>query len=205
MPACLRRGGCPAHIRSSLTSKADIDLQSNRVSKSRDVRRSANVRFVLQQDTALTTRLGREQSPVHRPDRKEEAVRMMRQNLAERVLVVGGSGFLGSHLCNDLRESSIDISLLSRDATSTPETSAFRAPAPRRHFAARCRDRSHLQSRLLGTGRGHRSAEPRQSRGGRMRVLTISLTRRHHRADHHGRERSSPSFWRNARFSSSVR
>ena len=30
---------------------------------------------------------------------------MMRQNLAERVLVVGGSGFLGSHLCSDPRES----------------------------------------------------------------------------------------------------
>jgi hypothetical protein len=89
-----------------LRQKQTSFLQSNRVaSKSRDVRRSANVRFVLQQNTAVITRLGREQSPVHRPDRKEETVRMMRQNLAERVLVVGGSGFLGSHLCSDPRES----------------------------------------------------------------------------------------------------
>ena len=75
---------------------------------------------------------------------------------AKRVLVTGGAGFLGSHLCERLIEAGHEVLCLDnfftgRGATSRiARSSALRADAPRRDLPALCRSRRDLQSRLPG-------------------------------------------------------
>ena len=75
----------------------------------------------------------------------------------KRVLVTGGAGFLGSHLCERLlarrRRRAVRRQLLHRPQgqhRAPARRSAFRGDAPRHHLPALCRGRRDLQPRLPG-------------------------------------------------------
>ena len=78
-------------------------------------------------------------------------------HLEKRILVTGGAGFLGSHLCERLLERGGDVICVDNFFTGTKRNiehlhrqPALRAPAPRRDVPALRRGRRDLQSRLPG-------------------------------------------------------
>ena len=81
-------------------------------------------------------------------------------NAATRVLVTGGAGFLGSHLCDRLlatrRRRALRRQFVHRQQAqyrASARQSALRVPAARRDLSALCRGRRDLQSRLPGLAR----------------------------------------------------
>ena len=75
--------------------------------------------------------------------------------LRKRVLVTGGAGFLGSHLCERLLAEGHDVLCVDNFFTGTKDNVAasarqpsFRADAPRRDLPALCRGGRDLQPRL---------------------------------------------------------
>ncbi len=103
-----------------------------------------------------------------------------------RVLVTGGAGFIGSHLCERLLEQRCEVVCVDNFFTGTRRNvehlldhPRFRVVAPRRRFPALCRGRRDLQSRLSGLAhplsvgpgaddqdertRRHQHARPRQA------------------------------------------
>jgi hypothetical protein len=97
--------------------------------------------------------------------------------MGKRILVTGGAGFLGSHLCERLLEAGHDVLCVDNYFTGTkrqrrglPRQSALRADAPRRDLPALCRGRRDLQPRLPGLagplparpGADHQDQRPRR-------------------------------------------
>ena len=87
--------------------------------------------------------------------------------LRKRVLVTGGAGFLGSHLCERLLAAGHEVLCVDNFFTGTKRNvahllgqSALRADAPRRDLPALCRGRRDLQPRLPGL------ADPLPARSG---------------------------------------
>ena len=79
------------------------------------------------------------------------------RTVMKRVLVTGGAGFLGSHLCERLRAQGHDVLCVDnyftgrKDNIAAPaRRPAFRGDAPRRDAPAVCRGRRDLQPRLPG-------------------------------------------------------
>jgi NAD(P)-dependent dehydrogenase (short-subunit alcohol dehydrogenase family) len=77
--------------------------------------------------------------------------------MGKRILVTGGAGFLGSHLCERLLEAGHDVLCVDNYFTGTkanvaglPRQSALRTDASRRDLPALRRGRRDLQSRLPG-------------------------------------------------------
>ncbi len=77
--------------------------------------------------------------------------------MSKRILVTGGAGFLGSHLCERLLAAGNDVLCVDNYFTGSKQNivaclgqSALRADAPRRDLPALCRGRRDLQSRLPG-------------------------------------------------------
>ena len=75
----------------------------------------------------------------------------------KRVLVTGGAGFLGSHLCERLVARGDDVLCVDNYFTGRKDNiaapagrPAFRGDAPRHHASAVCRGRRDLQPRLPG-------------------------------------------------------
>ena len=75
----------------------------------------------------------------------------------KRILVTGGAGFLGTHLCERLLEAGHEVVCVDNFFTGTqPQRRApagrpgLRVPAPRRHLSALHRGRRDLQPRLPG-------------------------------------------------------
>ena len=75
----------------------------------------------------------------------------------KRVLVTGGAGFLGSHLCERLVARGDDVLCVDNYFTGRKDNiaasarrPAFRGDAPRHHPSALCRGRRDLQPRLPG-------------------------------------------------------
>ena len=125
--------------------------------------------------------------------------------LRKRVLVTGGAGFLGSHLCERLLAEGHDVLCVDNFFTGSKRNiahllgqSALRADAPRRDLPALCRGRRDLQPRLPGLAdplparpgaddqdqraRRHQHAGPGQARAGarssRPRPARSTATRR---------------------------
>ncbi len=74
-----------------------------------------------------------------------------------RILVTGGAGFIGSHLCERLLAEGAEVISVDNYFTGSrkkhrpsPEQPAVRGDAPRRDVSALCRGRRHLQSGLPG-------------------------------------------------------
>ena len=88
-------------------------------------------------------------------------------HLETRVLVTGGAGFLGSHLCERLLRAGREVLCVDNFFTGAGATSRicssqphFELHAPRRDLSALCRGRRDLQSRLPGVA-DPLSARPR--------------------------------------------
>ena len=89
-----------------------------------------------------------------------EANGLRAYNVRKRILVTGGAGFLGSHLCDRLLADGHDVLCVDNFFTGTQgqhrasaRPSALRADAPRRDVPALRRGRRDLQSGLSGVAR----------------------------------------------------
>ena len=110
--------------------------------------------------------------------------------LRKRVMVTGGAGFLGSHLCERLLADGYDVLCVDNFYTGTQATTsricvgrpALRAAAPRRHVPAVRRGRRDLQPRLprladplpVRPGPDDQDQRPRRDQHARARASACS-------------------------------